>query len=71
MDKETLEKWRELAKRLVEVERRIKELFPLAQPPENKDWEKANFMMLSENQGEELVRLAEEARRLRAEMARL
>jgi hypothetical protein len=71
VDKETLEKWRQLARRLVEVERRIKELFPLAQPPETEDWEKANFKILTEDQGEELVRLAQEARELRAEMALL
>jgi hypothetical protein len=70
VDKETLEKWRKLTRRLVEVERRIKELFPLAQPPETKDWEKANFKILTEDQAEELVKLAQEARKLRAEMTR-
>jgi hypothetical protein len=71
VDKETLDKWRKLAKRLVEVERRIRELFPLAQPPETKDWEKANFTILTEDQAEKLVNLAQEARMLRAEMTRL
>jgi hypothetical protein len=71
VDKEKLDKWRNLARRLVEVERRIKELFPLAQPPETEDWEKANFTILTEDQADELVNLAQEARKLRAEMTRL
>jgi len=32
---EKRKKWRELARRLVKLERRIKELFPLAEPPFN------------------------------------
>jgi hypothetical protein len=71
MEDDKRKKWREHVEKLMLIEKRIRELFPLAEPPESPDWQKTNCKFLTEDEAEELVKLAAEARSVRKQMNQL
>jgi len=61
----------ELAKRISQLYREMREILPLAVPPSEKDWESRNFKMLTSKEAEKLERLAKEIKKAQKEWDKL